>query len=476
MPSVAPHVVIIGGGITGLAAAFSLEERVTSAMPFRSTLIESDARLGGKILTEHVDGFVIEAGPESFLAQKPWGLELCRRLGLDDHLVGTNPAHAKTFVLLNGRLYELPEGLVLGLPTKLAPFVRSPLLSWAGKIRVAAEIIVPARRNQQDESLTAFFRRRVGAEAFERIIEPLLSGIYTGDANALSLLATFPRFREMEQAGGLLRTMLSRKTTRELAAPGVQSFTPFVTLREGLELLVRTLATKLRQTAVQQGTVRLLRRRDHAYEIVLTDGSVIEADAIIISTPAFVAASLLQPLHHALGELLGGITYTSTATVSLGFQQAHVRHELDGYGFVVPRLERRPLLACTWTSSKWGGRAPRGTVLIRCYFGGAGRETVLERTDNELVGVARNELASILDIQHAPLLCRVYRWQRAMPQYQVGHLDRLAGIDRHLKQLPGILLAGAAYRGVGLPDCIRDGERAAEMVVRHFDKQEAPSV
>jgi oxygen-dependent protoporphyrinogen oxidase len=476
MPSVAPHVVIIGGGITGLAAAYSLEQRAPSAVPVRSTLIEAAPRLGGKILTEHVDGFVIEGGPESFLAHKPWGLDLCRRLGLSKHLMGTNPAHQKTFVLLRGRLCELPEGLVLGLPTKLVPFLRSRLLSWAGKLRVAAEFVLPPGRKQDDESLASFFRRRLGDEAFERIVEPLLSGIYTGDANELSLLATFPQFREMEQSGGLLRAMLSRKNKRQTQPTGYGAWTPFVTLREGLELLVQTLASQLQHTAVMKSTVQVLRRRDNAYELVLGDGSMIKADAVILSTPAFVAASLLDPLDPALSKILRGIPYTSTATVSLGFQHAHVRHDLNGYGFVVPRVEQRPLLACTWTSSKWDQRAPQGTVLIRCYFGGAGREAVLERTDDELVELARHELAAILHIQHEPLVSRVYRWPRAMPQYQVGHLKRLAEIVRHLEQAPGIILAGAAYRGVGLPDCIRDGQTAAEAVLRYFDKQQAPSV
>jgi oxygen-dependent protoporphyrinogen oxidase len=304
------------------------------------------------------------------------------------------------------------------------------------------------------------------------LIEPLLTGIYTGDANQLSLLATFPRFREMEREhGSLLRAMLLSKGRAQKPAEARAIATPFVTLREGLGHLVQTLAGRLERTTVMLGErVRDLRRRhQQGYEIAL-DSRSLRADAVILTTPSYDAAGLLGSMDRGLADHLAGIPYESSVTVSLGFRKHGLRHDLDGYGFVVPRVENRPLIASTWTSSKWDHRAPPDAVLVRCYLGGAGRETVLERSDTELVELVRAELRLILEIDQSPILARVYRWPRAMPQYRVGHLGRLAAIAERLEHLPGVFLAGAAYRGVGIPDCIRDGIAAAEDSRRYFDK------
>ena len=476
MPAVARHVVIIGGGITGLAAAYALNENAgkssSAGPPLSCTLVEASPRLGGKILTDRADGFVIEGGADSFLAQKPWGIDLCRRLGLTDSLMTTNPKHRKTFVLLQGRLQELPEGVVMGVPGKLIPFLRTRLLSWPAKLRIAAEFFIPRNRHTEDESLATFFRRRLGQEALDRMIEPLLSGIYTADADQLSLLATFPRFREMElEHGSLLRALFLAKWREQRAGDTRAAPTPFVTLREGLDHLVHTLAGKLEGTTVLMNSpvLELRRRGEHGYEIVMTDRSL-SADAVILATPAYDAAGLLAPVDRALSDDLAGIAYAGSVTVSLGFRKDELRHELDGYGFVVPRAENRLAMASTWTSSKWDHRAPDGTVLIRCYLGGDGREAILKKTDREIVELAQRELRAILGIDQTPVLTRVYRWPRAMPQYRVGHLGRLAAIGARLEHVPGVFLAGAGYRGVGIPDCIRDGIAAAENVGRYFDK------
>jgi oxygen-dependent protoporphyrinogen oxidase len=475
MPAVPYHVVVIGGGITGLAAAYALHDfaarNQSVGVALSCTLVEASGRLGGKIITDHFDGFVIEGGPESFLAQKPWGIDLCRRLGLADSLIGTNPEHRKTFVWLRGRLHKLPEGLVMGIPAKLAPFLRTTLLSWPAKLRLGAEFFVPANPDAGDESLGAFFRRRLGQEALDHIVEPLLTGIYTGDADQLSVLATFPRFRQMEQEHGSLVKALwhAKRLARKTDSPGVIA-TPFVTLREGLGHLVHTLETSLKGVTVLTGMrVRELRRQEQRYVVKINDQSI-AVDAVIVTTPAYDAAELLAPLDPLLGEHLAGIVYAGSVTVSLGFRKLDLRHDLDGYGFVVPRIEHRALTASTWTSSKWDSRAPQGSVLLRCYLGGIGREDVLGRTDQELIGLARDDLRVILGIDRAPILARVYRWPRAMPQYHVGHLDRLAAIADRLHRLPGVFLAGAGYRGVGIPDCIRDGIAAADDVCRSFDK------
>jgi oxygen-dependent protoporphyrinogen oxidase len=470
MPAIPYHVVIIGGGITGLAAAYTLATRIHSAGGVLScTLIEGSGRLGGKILTEHSEGFVIEGGPESFLAQKPWGTELCGRLGLADSLIGTNPQHRKTFVWLGGRLHKLPEGLVMGIPAKLGPFLRTTLLSWPAKLRLGAEFFLPPNAHTRDESLGAFFRRRLGQEALDHIVEPLLTGIYTGDADQLSLLATFPRFRDMEQEhGSLLKALWHAK--RKTDNTGVAA-TPFITLRQGLGHLVLTLENSLKGTTLLTGTrVRELRRQNEQRYVIVMDDHSIVADAVIMTTPAYDAAELLTPLDPVLGEHLAGIVYAGSVTISLGFRKTDLRHDLDGYGFVVPRVEHRQLTASTWTSSKWDHRAPQDSVLLRCYLGGVGREDVLTRTDQELINIARDELRLILGIHRAPVIARVYRWPRGMPQYQLGHLDRLAAITERLGRLPGMFLAGAGYRGVGIPDCIRDGIAAADDVSHCFDK------
>ena len=465
--------VVVGGGIAGLSAAYALSQ--SDGPPVACTLVEAESRLGGKILTEQVGGFVIEGGPDSFLSLKPWGIELCRKLGLEDRLIGTNPERRRTFVYSRGRLEELPEGLALGFPTRLGPFLRSGLLSWPGKLRLGAEVLVPRRREEGDESLGEFFRRRLGDEALERIIEPLMTGIYAGDADRLSIQATFPRFPEMEREhGSLVRSMLGARRRHKASEKGEASrWTPFVTLRGGLSELVRALTGRLSAVKVCLGRrVCAIRARGEGagYEVLLDGEPPIAADALVFATPAFGAAGLLEPLDATLAGMLGGIPYASTATVTLGYRREGFSHSLDGYGFVIPRIERRVLLASTWSSSKWDHRAPDGSVLIRSYVGGAGRDAALERSDEELVELVRADLRHVMGVTEEPVLARVFRWPRAMPQYLVGHLERLAVIEERLKRWPGVFLAGAAYRGVGIPDCIRDGLSAAERVRAYFDK------
>jgi len=473
MPTVSRTVLVVGGGIAGLSAAYGLAESAASRdSPTQCTLVEAAPRLGGKILTEQVGGFVIEGGPDSFLSQKPWGVELCRRLGLADRVIGTNPDRRKTYVYSKGRLEELPEGLALGVPTRLGPFLGSGLLSWKGKLRLGAELLIPRRRERGDESLSSFFRRRLGDEALERIIEPLMTGIYAGDADNLSIQATFPRFPEMErQAGSIVRALLgSRRHRRQISN---LSPTPFVTLQGGLSEMVQALTARLGHLRLLTGhRVRAVRASGVplGYEVLIEGTGPVAVDALILATPAYDAASLLEPLDGKLAALLRGIPYASTATISLGFRRQDFSHRLDGYGFVVPRIEGRALLAVTWTSSKWSHRAPDDTVLLRAYVGGAGREAVLEQSDGGLVSLVRAELRAVMGVTEVPVLARVYRWPRAMPQYLVGHLERLAAIDEQLARWPGLFLTGAGYRGVGIPDCIRDGLNTAERVRAYFDK------
>src|SRR5256712_1772428 len=360
MPTDSRTVLIVGGGIAGLSAAYGLAESAASrdSLP-QCTLVEAAPRLGGKILTERVGSFVIEGGPESFLSQKPWAIELCRRLGPADRAIGTNQDRRKTYVYVKGRLEELPEGLALGVPTRLGPFLRSGLLSWKGKLRLGAELLIPRRRERGDESLGAFFRRRLGNEALERIIEPLMTGIYAGDADSTSIQATFPRLPEMERrAGSIVRALLGSWRRHRGEGPGGS---PFVTLQGGLSEMVQALTARLGRLSVLAGyRVRAVRvsAPPRGYEVMIEGTAPLAADALVLATPAYDAASLIEPLDAELGALLRGIPYVSTATISLGFPRKDFSHRLHGYGFVVPRIEGRALLAVTWASSQWSHPGP----------------------------------------------------------------------------------------------------------------------
>jgi protoporphyrinogen/coproporphyrinogen III oxidase len=467
------HVVIVGAGISGLAAAHALQSRAASSgVPLNCTLIEAEDRCGGKILTHRVDDFVIEAGPDSFLSQKPWALDLCRELGLSEQLINTNETPEKAFVYSRGRLRPLPDGLVVVVPAKLGPFLRSGLLSWAGIARMGLDLVISKGPVAQDESLAAFFRRRFGAEAFERLIEPLMAGIYAGDADDMSIRATFPRFVEFEQEhGSLLRGMLASKS---LNGGGLPRRTTFVTLEGGLSTLVDALLPRITTSGVRvlygqrvaAIRARSMRSVSSPYELLLESGSPVPADAVVLATPAFASAALVRGLSPEASALLAAIPYASTATVSLAYHTTELGPLVRGFGFVVPRVERRDLLAATWTSLKWSHRGPASHTLVRCYVGGVGREAIAHADDISMIRRVRDELQAIAGITHEPVYAEVNRWERGMPQYQVGHLQRLDKIQSQLQSYRGLYLTGSAYRGIGIPDCIRDGIETAERVLR----------
>ncbi|MGH7207167.1 MAG: protoporphyrinogen oxidase [Nitrospiraceae bacterium] len=474
---------IVGGGIAGLATAFTLQERAAEAgLPLTCTLIEAESEWGGKIVTHKVGDLIIEAGPDSFLSQKPWALELCGKLGLSDRLINTNEFQKKTFVFSRGRLRELPEGLVVIVPTKLGPLFRSGLLSWSGIVRMALDLVLPARRGAGDESLASFFRRRLGYEAFERLVEPLMAGIYAGDAEQMSLMATFPRFLEIEQQhGSLIRGMLAgRKTARPAARHGSLNRTMFVTLQNGLGEMVKALvgriagagATLMPGRQVVAIRVRSGRPGGWTYDVLLENGSAVSAEAVVLATPAFVSAELVRPLSPVSARLLETISYASTATVSLAYDAGALGSSVGGFGFVVPRTEGRELIAATWTSSKWAHRAPPTQALIRCYVGGVGREAILKADDETLVRRVREDLRSMAGIAAEPTYVEVNRWKRGMPQYTLGHLDRLEEIKVSLGSYRGLYLTGAGYSGVGIPDCIRDGGETAAKVIRYLAERQ----
>ncbi|MGH2615413.1 MAG: protoporphyrinogen oxidase [Thermomicrobiales bacterium] len=461
------HVVVLGGGISGLAAAHRL---LDAAPDVRITLIEAEDRLGGKIVTERVDGFLIEGGPDSFLASKPGGVGLCAEVGIDDSLQGLTPRGRRAFVLSQGRLHDLPEGLSGLVPTRLTPLARSSLISPAGKARVALDYLLPRHRGEADESLGGFIRRRLGSEAWERLVEPLMAGIYAADGDRLSLAATFPQLQDAErQHGSVIKGVLA---ARRLQRPsGTLPASPFLTPTGGLGALVTAIANQLRSGGVD---VRLctaasvIRPAAHGIEIWLSDGEPIAADAVVVATPSFMAAKLVTGFDPALAADLDAIPHASTAIVTLAFRRDEIPHSMDGHGYVVPRVEGGPILACTWSSRKWSGRAPAGWELIRVFIGRSGQDDLLAADDDGLIALARNELAMRLGIDSSPSLQRVTRWPQGMPQYVLGHPERLARIDAALGRHPGLFLAGNAFRGVGIPDCIASGERGAEAASSHL--------
>ena len=447
MNSTVLDVAIVGGGIAGLAAAYELQRRGLQAR-----VLEASSRPGGVIVTERFDGWVIDGGPDSLLVQKPAAVSLCRELGIADRLVSTlTPRTA--YVMRDGELHQIVEGSFLGFPLGVAALARSPLFTWGGKLRMACEAIVP-RGSGDDETIAAFVRRRFGDEAVDYLAEPLLAGIHAGNADTLSMRALFPRLVEAErQAGSVIRSLRAIRVT-----PSAQG--AFVSLPGGVGELVDVLAGSLGADAVTvSARVTDIRRAD-TY-IVDTEGASIRARAVILAVPAYVAGNLLRAFDTTVAALCDGVPYASTATVAFGYRRDQIRHPMRGSGFVVPRVERSPLLAATWVTSKWPGGAPEGHALVRAFLGGGRDPHRLERSDEELVEQARDALEETLDIDGPPLFSRLCRWTRQSPQYEVGHLERVATIDQRMSSIPGMFLTGSGFRAIGIPDCIADARETA---------------
>jgi protoporphyrinogen/coproporphyrinogen III oxidase len=455
-------VTIIGGGITGLATAWYLQKQGVTG-----TVLEQADRWGGKIRTEMVtdytaEPFVVEAGPDSFLTQKPWALQLALELGMAARLLGTNDDRRHTFVLNHGQLTPLPDGVMLIVPTKFAPFVTSTLISWPGKLRMGLEMLLPARTDDEDESLADFVRRRLGPEVLDKLAEPLLSGIYNTEAERQSLLATFPRFRDLEKKyGSLTRGMLAARQQRQSAPPSKYSiFTSFQTgMHELVDALVAQLHADLR---LNTGVESISAHADGTYTLRLSDNSQLTTEHVILSTPAHISAQLLRDLAPEAAARLDAIRYVSTGTVSLAYRQDTISHPLNGFGLVIPRSEKRPINAITWTSTKFDHRAPAGHVLLRVFFGGSRTPESFELNDADLLQMVRGELCALMGIDAEPLFTRTYRWREANPQYDVGHLDHVDALEAALP--PGITVTGSAFRGIGVPDCVHQGQMTADKV------------
>jgi oxygen-dependent protoporphyrinogen oxidase len=450
-------VAVIGGGISGLSAAYALHKR---QVPY--LLLEAGPSLGGVIRTEMRDGFLLEGGPDSMLAQKPEGIALCRELGLGDRLVPTNPDLRSVYVLRRRRLHPLPEGMMLAVPTKILPLARSGLFSWPGKLRMGLDLVIPGGNGKGDESIASFLRRRFGQEAVERIGEPLLAGIHAGDPERLSILATFPRFRDLEaRHGSLVRGMWA--TPRPKPAPGTKPPSAFYSLRGGLREMVDALVVRLDHASIWTKAVVLrVSRTAEGFSLVTGDGDVVRAERVVVAAPGPRIAPALQELVPEVARTLAAIPFASSATVLLGYRRGDVTHPLDGYGMVVPRTEGLRTTALSFVSTKFPCRAPEGHVLLRGFLGGVRDGEVMSLSNEEMIDTVEREMTGILGLRGQPVMSRVFRWPGGTPQLEVGHIERMAAVEQMVAAVPGLHLTGAGLRSTGIPDSVADGTRAAE--------------
>lgn len=470
MPQTSPpkRIAVVGAGISGLAAA----HRITELAPdCEIRLFEGQDRVGGVLATVHEDGYQVELSADNFITTQPWGLELVERLGLKDQLVQTNPACRRTFVMRKKRLYSLPDGFLMMAPTKMWPMAVTPVLSPFGKMRAGVEYFLPPSKDDADESMAGFVRRRLGREVFERLVEPLVSGVYAADMEKLSLLATLPRFREMERKhGSLIRAMRKQMSAQRAKGKHVDQsgarYSMFVTLEAGLSSLVDTLAARLPDGTIRLGTaVEGIGQEGGTWQVSLADGQLERFDAVILATPSHVAAALLKPIDGTLAADLASIEHEGTAIVTMAFENSQIKHPMNGAGFVVPGIEGSPILAGSFSSQKYLHRAPDGKSLIRTFVGGARAPEMAEMPDEKLVPLVLEELRGVLGISGKPIYQITAHWPRTMPQYHVGHLDLVARINDRSSAIAGLGLAGNAYDGVGIPACIHSGETAAERML-----------
>ncbi|MEK4473669.1 protoporphyrinogen oxidase [Paenibacillus sp. FSL R7-0048] len=463
-------IVIIGGGLSGLSAAFYIRKFYKEAgIKPDIVLLEKEKNLGGKIETLHRDGFVIEKGPDSFLAERAEMCELAKELELDHELVSTNPLAKKRYILQRDKLNPLPNGLVLGIPTELKPFLSSGLVSFGGKIRAMMDFILPPRRNDEDESLGELIERRLGSEVLENLTEPLLSGMYAGDIQKISLHATFPQFGQLEQQyGSLIRGMRTGRKNKKVQEGTTQ--TTFLTFRKGLQSLVHSLIYELHdvEQRTESNVVSIQAVGSPSiYEVELENGERLLADDVYITTPNFSAADILRP--HMEVTALEAVDYVSVANLVMAFSKKDIVNEYDGSGFFVPRKEGRNITACTWTSTKWPHTAPDDKVLLRCYVGRSGDEQNVQLPDEALTELVLKDLREIMGITAKPIFTEITRLEHSMPQYPIGHLDNITEFRKDLAaSLPGVYVIGAGFNGIAMPDCIKQSKLIAESVAKQL--------
>lgn len=433
-------------------------------------VLEAAARPGGVIATRREEGFVFEEGPDCFISNKPWAIQLCRELGVEDALVGTRPENRRSFILRGNQLLPIPQGFYLLAPTSLRPLLATPAISWRGKLRMAMELFMPRRSETGDETLEQFVTRRLGREALERLAQPMVAGIYNADPGRLSLEATFPQFLQWEKEhGSILRALWrERKAHRETAESSGPRYGLFLSFPQGVQTLTEALASRLPPGSIRLNTrvTGLARSPAGRWRIDVDQGQGLDADALCLAVPAPKAAQILRQVSAELSDALSEIPYLGSVTVNVALRRDQVGHPLDGMGFVVPAVENRSLLACTFSSIKFAERAPDRHVLLRAFLGGPSNQDMLHQPDPEIEQVVMDELRTWLKITGDPLQLLVHRHPESMPQYLLGHRERVAEIESLVRGIPGLVLAGNAYHGVGIPDCIRSAEAAASDLVR----------
>lgn len=462
------NILVVGGGITGLAAAFYLQKHIKEHyLPYQVKLVESSNRLGGKVQTVRRDGFTIERGPDSFLERKKSAVELVEDLGLTDQLVRNGTG--QSYILVGKKLHKMPQGSFMGIPTQVRPFLFSGMFSLTGKLRAGMDFLIPKGKQVDDQSLGHFFRRRFGDELVENLIDPLLSGIYSGDMDEMSLMATFPNFYHLEQKyGSLIKGLNKSMPKRKKTAKNKKKQGMFLSLKGGLETLINALETQLNPGTIQlQTAVDHIQKKDHGYHVLLSDGTVYRADAVIMATPHQTLSNIFS--QYDFFNVFNDMPLNSVANVAMAFDKKAIRKDIDGTGFVVSRNSKFRITACTWTHKKWPNAAPEDKALIRCYVGRPDDPEAVDLSDEDMVKLVLKDLNKIMKIKNKPIFSVVTRWKNAMPQYTVGHIERLATVKQAMtEQLPGIYLAGSSYEGVGLPDCIDQGKQAVANVLNYL--------
>ena len=462
-------IAVIGGGISGLAAAHRLLELQPGA---KVLLLEASDRLGGILGTERRDGFLLERGADNFITTPPFAVDFCQRIGFDSELIQTNDSHRRAFVVSKGKLQPIPAGFAVMAPSRIWPVVSTPILSWPGKLRMAAERFVPTREADGTESLAGFVRRRLGSEVYDRLVQPLVAGIYTGDPDKLSIGATLPRFLDMEREhGSLIRAMMKQRKQQRTAVKESSGarYSQFVAPREGMGAFVQAIVNRLGEATIslESPVEQIAQTPEGGWKISVggVQAQALDVAGLILATPARRNPSLLQNVDPTLAEEFSRIPYGSCALVSFGFLREQIGHALDGFGFVVPSIEKRQILSCSFSSIKYANRAPEGHVLLRVFVGGAMQSELVDLDDGPLQEMVLRELSDLLSITRQPMLRYVKRQIQAMPQYYMGHEQLIERIEKRVEQLPNFAVASNVLHGIGIPNCIQTGEQAAEKVL-----------
>ncbi|MBE0418463.1 MAG: protoporphyrinogen oxidase [Coriobacteriia bacterium] len=471
------RIIIVGGGIAGLAAAFKIARSAEAGHEVEFVLVEKDPRLGGKIATEQVEGFIVDGGPDCFLTEKPAVHRIAKLMGIFDEELPTDDSRKRTYILSRGRLHDLPDGVMMFAPTKFWPFATTGLFSWPGKIRMGMDLFIKPKKvtgdGLEDETLESFVVRRMGRECLDRLAEPLVGGVHASDPAKMSLAATFPRLLEMEQTyGGMIKGFYAaRKKVAEMRKkyppkPGAKPRTFFTSFETGMQRLTDSMADAAGRDRMRTGVaVTAMSRTVDGWTVDLDDGTRIDGDAVIMATESWAAERLVRPVDPVIGNALAGIEHSSSATVSLAFEESEVGIDMNAFGVLCPLVENRSLMAATLSSTKWPGRAPAGKVLLRGFVGGPHNQAIMAESDNRLAEIVLTELRQVLGVKGDPLFTKVFRWEKGMPQYTMGHLGRVEAIETRSAEVPGLALAGGSYRGVGLPNCVESGERAVSKVL-----------